>query len=139
MSQNGHNAQHDEPFRDLPDTFWESALSSSQLSCFSLLVRHVCCAPPFIFSIKLGEPGAPAVTKWALAHKLHFSANVASRYLLIQTTTGLGYYEKVYKVEQNLLAQLPETLPGPSGYLPGCSVSHLVEDLPVFLPGMHFC
>jgi hypothetical protein len=37
-------------------------------------------------------------------------------------------------MNKNLPAQLPDTLPGPSGYLPGCSVSHPVENLPVFLP-----
>jgi hypothetical protein len=43
------------------------------------------------------------------------------------------YYGQIWKIQQNFPGLLPETLPGPSGYLPGCSVLHPVENLLVFL------
>ena len=87
--------------------------------------------------------GASTVTKWALALKLHFLANVASGYLLVSfriltgTNSNLfrrAYYGQSRTIQQNLPGLLAETLPRPSGYLPGCSVLQPVENLPVFLP-----
>ena len=93
---------------------------------------------PFLF---LGS--ASTATKWALALKLHFLANVPSGYLPVTfrilpgTSLNLfrwAYYRQIWKIQKNLPGSLPETLPGPSGYLPGCSVLQPVENLPVFLP-----
>jgi len=87
--------------------------------------------------------GVSTVTKWALARKLHCEANVASGYLPVSFRILPGtnsnffrraYYGQIWKNQQDLPVLLPDTLPGPSGYLPGCSVLHPVENLPVFLP-----
>ena len=87
--------------------------------------------------------GASTVTKWALALKMFCLANVASGYrpvsfrILPGTNSNLfrwAYCGQRWTIQQNLPGLLAETLPGPSGYLPGCSVLHTVENLPVFLP-----